>query len=456
MDNGYHHHRHSLFGPIVLIAIGVLFLLRNRLPGFDAYRFLAHYWPALLIVWGLVRLVEHYTEPGSGGLTGGEVALLVVVVIFGLALTASLSFRHWHWNGDWRGGPPWQQQYHFHGASQAELPPGMPVLVRGARASVELIATPGSLIRASVDDAVRSGSRARARGRFASATLQMRAENGDWVVRPAGRNPSRRVTVRLRLYLPATTPATVQVRHGDLQAAGWRAALRLVSGDGAITVSHPQADVHIQDGNGMVIVNAAAGTVEIQGGDQIAVRGARGAVTLRETSPQDVSLVALPAGFSLTNGKTRITCRALAGSFDLTGDSLNASGARDLQVRTDGRDIAIRGFRGGLRVRDHNGAVAAIPAPGAKLGAVSIRDSGGDIALAWPRTIGFQLDAAARGGDIFGDWGVPVRRHHGQSAAAGSFGGGGVLVYLRTTDGSISRSRFENPPSISAAPPGGA
>lgn len=232
MDNGYPHHRQSLFGPIVLIAIGVLFLLRNRLPGFDAYRFLAHYWPALLIVWGLVRLVEHYTEPGSGGLTGGEVALLVVVVIFGLALTASLSFRHWHWNGDWQGGPPWEQQYHFHGASQAELPPGMPVLVRGGRASVELIATPGSLIRARVDDAVRAGSRARARGRFAAATLQMRAENGAWVVRPAGRNPSRRVSVRLRLYLPATTPATVQVRHGDLQAAGWRAALRLVSGDG--------------------------------------------------------------------------------------------------------------------------------------------------------------------------------------------------------------------------------
>ena len=456
MDNGYHHHRRSLFGPIVLIAIGVLFLLRNRLPGFDAYRFLAHYWPALLIVWGLVRLVEHYTEAGSGGLSGGEVALLVVVIIFGLALTASLSFRHWHWNGDWQGGPPWQQEYHFHGASQAELPRGMPVMVRGSRASVELIATPGNTIRASVDDAVRAGSHARARSRFDSATLEMHAENGAWVVRPAGRDSSRRVSARLRLYLPATTPVTVHVRHGDLQAAGWRAALRLVSDDGAITVSHPGADVHIQDGNGTVIVSAAAGTVDIQGGDEISVRGAQGAVTLREPSPQDVSLADLPAGFSLTNGKTRITCRALAGSFDLTGDSLNASGARDLQVRTGGRDIAVRGFQGTLRIRDQNGAVAALPAPGAKLGAVSIRDSSGDIALAWPPAVGFQLDAAARGGEIFGDWGVPVQRHHGRSAAAGSFGGGGVLVYLRTTDGSISRTRLGNAPGISAAAPGGA
>ncbi len=441
MDNGYrHHHRHSIFGPLVLIAIGVLFLLRNRLPGFDAYRLIAHYWPALLIVWGIVRLVEHYTEPGVGGLSGGEVALLVVVIIFGLALTASLSLPHWHWNGDWQGGAPWEQEYNFPAHAQAALPAGMPVVVRASRASVELVATPGQAIRASVEDSVRAGSQSAAQSRFDAAAPEMAASGGVWLVRPAGDHPSDRLRSRLRLFLPAGTPVTITLDHGDIQVLHWAAPLSLTTQDGTVTVDAAAAAVTIHGGGGPIVVEDVEKSVDIQGGGDLTVHHARGRVEMSGNSYGDVSLADLPAGFELLTGDTRITCAALHGNLDLTGEGLTAADARDLQIRTHGRDIAIRAFQGSLSVRDQNGAVAALPAAGAKLGSVSIRDGNGDIALGWPQSAGFRLDALARNGDIFGDWGVTVQRDNGQAAAQGAAGGGGALIYLRTQDGNISRS----------------
>lgn len=442
MDSGGHgyYHRGSVFGPLVLIAIGVIFLLRNRIPGFDVYHFLAHYWPVFLIVWGLVRLVEHYTAPGAGGIGGGEVALLVVIIIFGLALTASLSLGlgRWNWSGTWQGGPPWDQTYQFQTSAQANLPPGLPVLVRAGRASVELIAAPGGRIRAELNDSVRSGSYDRAQSRFQDAAPLMSRQAGGWLVQPAGQDPSPRLRAGLRLYLPATTPVTVEIEHGDIGAAGWRAPLTLATHDGAVTVTGAGA-VRIQGGADAIRVQNATGPVVIAGGGDLTLRDIRGAVRLQGPFTGGLSLAHLGSGFQLDSPRTEIQCAALSGLLDLSSGGLTSTGARDLLVHTQNRDLAIQAFQGSLRLRDSDGAVAASAAPGTPLGPVHIRVKGGDIALGWPSNRGFQLDALARDGDITGAWGVPLARRAGSVAALGPARGGGALIYLRANGGTISR-----------------
>ncbi|MGH9481791.1 MAG: hypothetical protein ACRD1L_06830, partial [Terriglobales bacterium] len=49
----------SLFFPLLLIAVGLLILSRQAIPGFPLGAWIAHYWPVLLILWGLTRLLEH-------------------------------------------------------------------------------------------------------------------------------------------------------------------------------------------------------------------------------------------------------------------------------------------------------------------------------------------------------------------------------------------------------------
>jgi hypothetical protein len=53
-------YRRSFAGPFVLIVLGIVFLLGNlhMLSWMRLGTMFAHYWPALLILWGVIKLVE--------------------------------------------------------------------------------------------------------------------------------------------------------------------------------------------------------------------------------------------------------------------------------------------------------------------------------------------------------------------------------------------------------------
>src|SRR5450755_4849979 len=77
----------SLAGPIVLIVIGIFFLLANM--GVVEFHqigyWFAHYWPALLILWGVVKLFEYHNANRAGvtprGIGAGGVILIVFLVV---------------------------------------------------------------------------------------------------------------------------------------------------------------------------------------------------------------------------------------------------------------------------------------------------------------------------------------------------------------------------------------
>ena len=50
--------RRSLGGPLVLIAIGVLFLIHTISPDFEIVDIFSRFWPFALILWGVVQLIE--------------------------------------------------------------------------------------------------------------------------------------------------------------------------------------------------------------------------------------------------------------------------------------------------------------------------------------------------------------------------------------------------------------
>ena len=91
----HYHRRRSLAGPIVLIAIGVIFLLGNLhyLSWASLHHYFARYWPALLILWGLIKLVEHMQDTRAGlpsrGIGAGGVVLIIFLVLIGMGFTAS-------------------------------------------------------------------------------------------------------------------------------------------------------------------------------------------------------------------------------------------------------------------------------------------------------------------------------------------------------------------------------
>src|SRR5215475_1682020 len=80
----------SLAGPLVLIIIGTVFLLATMrvLSVVRLAQLFAKYWPLLLILWGVIKIIEHQQARRQGtrasGIGSGGVLLIVLIVVFGL------------------------------------------------------------------------------------------------------------------------------------------------------------------------------------------------------------------------------------------------------------------------------------------------------------------------------------------------------------------------------------
>ena len=91
--------RTSLVGGFLLIALGLLFLYSNVRPGLDPWPLLSRYWPVLLVFLGLGKLWDQFGPQDSARrawLSGREIAVILLLVIFGIALSFSTASRQVH------------------------------------------------------------------------------------------------------------------------------------------------------------------------------------------------------------------------------------------------------------------------------------------------------------------------------------------------------------------------
>src|SRR5262245_60129813 len=89
----------TVFWALVLIGVGGLLLARNMGYAIPIWAAVARYWPVLIIVWGFLKLFDQYRLRRAGDtsplFSGGEVALLIIVILAGsvITLAANLSPR---------------------------------------------------------------------------------------------------------------------------------------------------------------------------------------------------------------------------------------------------------------------------------------------------------------------------------------------------------------------------
>src|SRR5882762_5414685 len=93
--------RVSLVFPIILIAVGALFLFRNWRPGFDPVPILWTYWPLILIFIGLGKIwdnVRRSRNPNAppGVSIGAAIGTIVFVLVLVVLLWHGRSFSRSH------------------------------------------------------------------------------------------------------------------------------------------------------------------------------------------------------------------------------------------------------------------------------------------------------------------------------------------------------------------------
>ncbi len=96
--------RRSIFSGLLLILIGLLFLLHNFVPRFGIGHIFRRYWPVIFIVWGVAKLIDHFAAERTGQrtpsvLSGGEIALLILLFVVGAGLAGTDWIRER--NPDW-------------------------------------------------------------------------------------------------------------------------------------------------------------------------------------------------------------------------------------------------------------------------------------------------------------------------------------------------------------------
>jgi N-terminal domain of toast_rack, DUF2154/LiaF transmembrane domain len=92
--------RSSLVGAVLLVALGLFFLYSNFRPGLDPWPLLSRYWPLLLIFLGLGKVLDQFrprdSQARGAWLSGGEIAVILLLVIAGIALSFQKASRRLH------------------------------------------------------------------------------------------------------------------------------------------------------------------------------------------------------------------------------------------------------------------------------------------------------------------------------------------------------------------------
>jgi DUF4097 and DUF4098 domain-containing protein YvlB len=456
--------RRSLAGPFVLIVLGIVFLLgtMGMLQWYTLGRLWAHYWPVLIILWGVIKLLEYHQAQREGtrpsGIGGGQVLLLIVVIFFGLAATQAARFN---WgeirdqiNIDDGDFPLFGHTYSYEDQLQQEFPVGGNLHVVNDRGAVNVTASNENQIRVVIhkrisadkqEDADKWNTSTKPQINVSDRTVSLNANT-----QSAG---DHWVTTDMDVSIPRKASVMISTRRGDVSVLGR---------DGEANISSKHGDVSLADINGKVSldldhssarISQIAGDVSIEGhANDVSLQDIKGTARLNGEFMESVKLAKIANTVSFKSSRTDLEFSKLDGDLDLDSGDLRASNLiGPLRLSTRSKDVRLDGVSGDVRLEDNNGAVELRMT---KLGSVQVENRRGDIQIYVPDKVGFQVDARARNGEIQSDFNeLKVEDAHDQATAAGTVGGGGPRLIVTNEHGTIEIRKGSSAALITPTPP---
>ncbi|HZS97882.1 MAG TPA: DUF4097 family beta strand repeat-containing protein [Terriglobales bacterium] len=465
------HRRRSMGGPVILIIMGLIFLLGNlHLISWKRLGlWFAHYWPLLLILWGVLKLVEHYRAKREGvvapGLGAGGVVLLIFLIIGGLAASQISRVDLSGMSDDFDIGdshiPFLGESFDFDDQVTQDFPAGATVKIVNDRGAVNVNVSGGNKIEINTAKKIRSDNKDEAE-KWNEQTKPQVTVSGNLVTinantKGAGDHP---VTVDLNVSLPRKVALTIAAQRGDVNVNGR---------DGNVEIADQRGDVSVEDINGDVALNMdrsavnmghssvrvsqVSGDVTVQGkSNDVSIADVKGAVKINGDVSDGLKLSKIGKTVNFKSSRTDLEFSKLDGDLDLDSDSLRGDNLLGpVRLSTRSKDVSLDSVSGDVRIQDENSGVqVGLKAPGN----VQIDNRNGDITLGVPDKVGFKMEARSRGGEVQADFpGVNVTNTDEDGKASGTFGNGAMHVVLNSEHGNITvhKREMENA-SVPAVP----
>ena len=410
------HRRRSFAGPLVLIVLGIIFLLGNlRMISWGRLGILfAHYWPALLILWGIVKLIEYQQAQRDGvparGIGAGGVFLVIFIVFFGLIAT---HVERFHWNDirdnlnidDSDFNNVFGETFNFDDHLEQVVPPTVTSLrVNNDHGAVRVNIADDNKITVVVRKRVGADNQNDADKYNGQTKPAITPAGSSWTLdaktQGAGDHP---VQTDLEISIPRKMELHIVSRRGDVSVTGR---------DGDIDISNQHGDVSVEDVAGNVKLNLEKSSLKIEhitgdvhiGGrlNEVSVTDIKGAAQLEGEFMESVKLARISKTVAFKSSRTDMEFSRIDGDLDLDSDDLHAEHVTGpVHLTTRSKQIRLEEVSGDVRLQNENGGVAVSMR---SLGNVQIDSRNGDVQLDIPEKAGFHVDARTHDGEIKSDF----------------------------------------------------
>jgi len=444
----------SLFTAIVLILFGLLLLAHNFHESFGIWGIFRRWWPALLILWGLVRLVEVMTGKPAGGaarptIRGGEILLLFVV----LAFLGAMAGVEWIRSHAVRV-PGSLHEYQIPGILGANsytyginlaprnLPPDARITVRTANGDISVRAQDAAQLQVAATKVVRAWDEKEAQQLASPVTLAIDQTAAGFDVHPQGQAGDERVGVDIDARVPRHALLAIRDEHGDIRVTGMDGPLEIRSERGDVQV-RDSADVAAEMNHGDLEIANAKGDVRVSGrGDDVEAVNVAGAMSLNGDFSGSIHAEKIAKGLRLVTPRAELSMARLSGRLDCDlGDFVLHGASGDLSLRSDAKDITVENAAGRVLIENRAGEVTLRFAQPPEHD-ISVSNASSGITLILPAKSSFEIQADSRSGSIesgFSGEGLKLANDkQGNAHLAGRIGSGGPKITLKTTYGAIA------------------
>ena len=432
--------------------MGVLFLL-GTMGIMDIHHLgslFARFWPALLILWGVLKLIEYeqakrYGQPARGIGVGG-VFLMFFLIVAGLIATQASRV-------DWKnlgehiqlgddqgldeifGG----STFNYNGTLSTPLPVGSNTLrIKDDRGTITVNVSEEKKLRVDWRKKVRAENQPDA-DRYNTKT--------DLTITPADKvilldantqgAGDKGVTMDMDIYLPANTALVISSNRGDVTVAGMSSSVEIDHRHGAVNVNDHTGSVSLNLDGSSARLQHVKGDVTIQGkANEVAVEDVDGTVRLNGEFYESTRMARISKTVSFHSSRTDMEFSRLDGRLDLDSGDLRADSLTGpMRLTTRSKDIALEGLSGDLRLEDVNGTVeVGLRKPGN----IQIDNRKGDVQVSIPPNTAIKVEARTRQGEIESDFEeIKVENHNRESSASGSIGSNGPKLVMNCDKGTI-------------------
>jgi len=441
--------RRSITGPLILILIGVAFLTHNLWQTLPLFQLIAQYWPFILIAWGVLRLLEVLFQVArsrpmpAGGLSGGEVALIILLCVIGTGMYAA--DRHGVRLAPFgtTGLEMFGEEFDYHHTNAKPVKGTVHVVFENLRGNVRINGTDDGEVKVEEHKMIRAYNKGDADKADEQTPLQIVQEGDRIIVRTNEEKVShvQRISCDLEVSVPRHAAIEGRGNKGDydvndvaggVDIASGNAAVRLTTIGGNVKVDLQHSEiVHAVDVKGDVVIEGRGADVELENvGGQVTVNGSYSG-TLQFKN--------LAKPLHLESRNTDLRVEKLPGTITMDLGELNANNVvGPVHVVTKSKDIHIEDFTQSIDLETERGDIELKPGK-VLLGKIDARSHAGNIELELPESAKFEVRATTSRGEAQNEYGSPLEtRTEGQGGTVKGKVGDGPMLTITTDRGSVT------------------